>query len=414
MEVYQILFLVAIFLGLYTAIFSLLTIYERWGNHKTRVARTNLPSVCVVIPCFNEEQTLARTLDSVLALDYPKDLLEVVVVDDGSSDNTLQVAKSYKSKGVIVYAKKNGGKHTALNYALKRTKAEIVGALDADSTVAKNALRKIVWYFRDQDVMAVTPSMKIDSPKGLLRRIQSVEFVIGVLLRRVFADLGSQHVTPGPFTMYRMSFFEKHGLYRKAHMTEDIEVALRIQSKHYLIENATDAYVYTHGPGSWRGLYKQRIRWYYGFLSNILDYRHLFSREHGNLGLFILPMSFLSIGVLATIASYTLGRMIYNTAQNIYFYWLIGFDWRTMFELNLELFFLNTNIVSILGVAAFLGGLSVMLTARYFAQEKGLFLSYILFLLCYSWLYVFWWLAAFYHKIFNKKMSWGHKSKVGR
>ena len=343
------------------------------------------------------------------ALDYPKKLLEIIVVDDGSTDESYAIAKKL---GVKVYKKKNGGKHTALNYALKRTRAELVGALDADSEVAPDALLKIVTHFRNKKVMAVTPSMKIDSPKGVLRRIQSIEFIIGIFLRRIFADVGSQHVTPGPFTIYRREFFAQHGLYRAAHLTEDIEVALRIQSHHYLIENATDAYVYTHGPNTWRGLYKQRLRWYHGFLSNVWDYKHLFSREHGNLGLFVLPMSFISLAALSLVVLYTLIRTINSSIDLFYQYWLIGFDVWTIFELNLDVFFLNLSPVMILGFFTFCLSIFVLLISKHFSKETGIVASFVFFILFYSWLYVFWWGAALLHKLTGRSVSWGHKSEV--
>lgn len=260
-------------------------------------------------------------------------------------------------------------------------------------------MRKIVSHF-EKDVAAVTPSMKIVEPKGVLRRIQSIEFIIGIMLRRVFADVGSQHVTPGPFTMYKRSFFVEHGYYREAHMTEDIEVALRIQSKHFLIENATDAYVYTHGPSTWKGLYSQRLRWYNGFLSNIWDYRHLFSRSHGNLGLFILPMSFISLFLLSAVLAYTVLRGLTNAIQSAYEYWLIGFDFWTMLKWNFDSFFINTSPVALLGIFTFILSIIVMIVARHFSSEKKLFYSYLLFVIFYSWFYVFGGLLLCFTKYF--------------
>lgn len=402
-----IIFLTAIFIGLFSSTYMLLTTYENWGRHRTKKARKNLPSVCIIVPVLNEGEALRKTVHSLQLLDYPKELLEIMVVDDGSTDESYSLAKEL---GVTAYKKKNGGKHTALNYGLKRTAAELVGALDADSEVAPDALRKIVTRFRDNRVMAVTPSMKINTPKGILRRIQSVEFIIGIFLRRVFADVGSQHVTPGPFTIYRKEFFEKHGLYRSAHLTEDIEVALRIQSYDYLIENATDAYVYTHGPNSWKGLYRQRLRWYHGFLSNVWDYRHLFSRKHGNLGLFILPMSFISLAMLSLVISYTLFKTANTTIQNFYNYWLIGFDVWEIVELNFDLFFLNMSPVMLLGIVTFMLSVTMLLISRHYSGESKVAFSFVCFMLLYSWLYVFWWSAAFAHKILKRPVTWGHKS----
>lgn len=409
----NILFMIALFIGLYMTLYMLITIIENWGNHKTPRRKRNFPKVCIIVPCFNEENTLEKTMNSLLQLEYPKNKLEFIIVDDGSSDNTYNIALKYKSKGVKVYKKVNGGKHTALNFALKKTNAELVGALDADSTVAKDALIKITSYFSNKRVMAVTPSMIINKPKGILKRIQYSEYLLGCLLRRVFADVGSQHVTPGPFTIYKKEFFDKYGYYRKAHMTEDIEVALRIQTHNYLIENATDAYVYTHGPSTFYALYRQRLRWYAGFIKNILDYKHLFGPKHGNLGLFILPINFLSIGLMGTILVYTCYKLINSLIINIQKYLLINFDISKLFTLKFDTFFINSDPLTILGLVALILSITTIWLAKHFAKEKNIAYSYLLFTLFYTWLYVFWWAISLAHVCFKKKLTWGHKSVTG-
>lgn len=408
----NILFLTAVYIGLYTTLFMLITIIENWNNYRTK--KTNkYPSVCIIVPCFNEEETVSKTLDSLLELDYPKNKLEIVVVDDGSTDNTYNIALKYKTKGVKVYKKKNGGKHTALNYALERTNSEFAGALDADSTVAKDALRKIITYFTNKKVMAVTPSMIINKPKGFLRRIQYSEYLLGILLRRVFTDLGSQHVTPGPFTIYRKDFFKKFGGYREAHMTEDIEVALRIQTNNFIIENATDAYVYTHGPSTFYALYKQRLRWFSGFIRNVWDYNNLFGPKHGNLGMFVLPMSLFSVLLMSVVLGYTLIKMIYHFSLNMYKYWLIGFDVARMLDFRFDTFFINSDPLAIIGVVALTFSIILILLAKKFSNEKKILFSYLLFSIFYTWLYVFWWIVSAIHILIKKKMTWGHKSVTG-
>lgn len=178
---------------------------------------------------------------------------------------------------------------------MKKCSGELVGGLDADSFVTSKALKRMIGYFDDEDVMAVTPSLKVYKPKKVLQKIQMIEYLIGVFLRKIFALLGSINVTPGPFSIYRKSFFDKNGGWDEDNITEDIEIAFRIQSKNYLIENSETATVYTVSPASFKGLFSQRIRWYVGGLQNALDYRHLFGTKHGNLGLFILPGSFISV-----------------------------------------------------------------------------------------------------------------------
>ncbi len=400
------------FFGLYTAIFYLWTLLEHQEKARTTTRLARAPRVAVIVPCYNEARTVGTTIESLLALDYPRGKLEIIVVDDGSTDETSAVAKRYARHGVKVYRKRNGGKHTALNLGLSRTRAEFVAALDADSTVEPTALRRLLARFTDERVMAVTPSMKIRDPKGVLRRIQSVEFTMGIFLRRVFADLGSQHVAPGPFTVFRRKFFLEHGAYRAAHNTEDIEIALRIQSKRYQVENATDAYVSTHGPGTFKSLYKQRLRWYYGFLSNVLDYKHLFGKKYGNLGLFVLPSALLSIFLVIVSAGYVLGKMALDTWRQLSYYAAVGFDLWEMLELNFDVFFVDTSAVMFLAIVGLVTGLVVYLYARSLAQDReGWTLSYAFFFLFYWLLFGFWWFVAGLYKLFGGTVEWHDKSK---
>ncbi len=329
------IYAVALF-GIYTTLFFTFTVLERKEEEITKEEVNWFPKVCVIVPCYNEEDTVEKTVNSLLNLDYPEDKLEIVIVDDGSEDNTLEVAKQFEEDGVTVYHKENGGKHTALNYAWERTDAEIVGALDADSYVEPDALKKIIPYFQDEEVMSVTPALKIHPPETWLQIVQMIEYLVGIFLRKVFALLGSIHVAPGPFSMYRAEFFEEHGAWRKAYLTEDIELSLRIQDKQYHIENAPDANVYTIGPPTFKELYKQRLRWYYGFIQNVLDYKQLFSRKHGNLGVFVLPSAFISVFLVIATIFYTTWNLISTLWDKILLWNSINWDFAEMFELVLH------------------------------------------------------------------------------
>ena len=122
-----------------------------------------------------------------------------------------------------------------------------------------------------------------------------LEFLLGVYLRKVFAFLGSIHVTPGCGTIYRKSFFDETGPYQEGNLTEDIEVAFRIQTLDGIIENSIDAEVFTLGVRKFKPLLNQRLRWYKGFIDNTVMYKRIFGAKYGNLGMFILPCSFVSV-----------------------------------------------------------------------------------------------------------------------
>lgn len=295
----------ALFTSLYFEVFMLVSFIQSKMDRGARRILSfgelpHIPSVAIIVPCFNEEKTVASTIQSLLALDYPADKLEVIVVDDGSKDDTLAVAQMFAldHSRVRVFHKENGGKHSAMNYALEHTQAELIGCLDADSVVDVSALRHIAPIFENDRVAAVTPGILIKKPDNVLQHMQNAGYHLGVFNRFTLASLGSAFITPGPFSIFRTSVVRETGGWRHGHSTEDLEMALRIQHMGYLIGNAPRAIVYTGTPRTFRALFRQQVRWTYGFLRNAIDYRHMFgSRSYGNLGLVVLPMALLSIGI---------------------------------------------------------------------------------------------------------------------
>ena len=257
-----------------------------------------LPRVAVIIPCYNEEFTVSKTLDSLLALRYPQDLLSIVAVDDGSTDGTHAILNRYaRESGITTLAQENGGKWTALNRGLKETDAELIGCLDADSYVEPDALLEIVRALHaEPSAMAMTPAIKVFRPRGALGFMQKAEYEFGVLLRRVFADVGAQFITPGPFSFYRREVFDRVGPFKHGFNTEDLEMGLRMQAAGMKIGNSPRAIVWTSAPKTLPALFHQRVRWAYGFLRNSPSYGHLFfNMKNVALGFFVLPGTLLSI-----------------------------------------------------------------------------------------------------------------------
>ncbi|MFP4523489.1 MAG: glycosyltransferase [Candidatus Woesearchaeota archaeon] len=414
----NIVIFVAVFVGVFTSIYFLLTFLEIKKKNQLFLGESKrCPCVTICVPCYNEEKTVIKTLRSLCNLKYNKKQLEIIVVDDGSKDKTYVKAKAFAkanpSYDIKVFKKKNGGKYTALNFALKKSRGKFFGALDADSFVEEKALLRIMKLFENKDITAVTPSMKIFKPRGLLQRVQQVEYLFGIFLRKVFAGLGAIHVTPGPFSIYRKSFFDKYGGFTKAFHTEDIEMALRAQSHHKVIDNAIDAYVYTVGPNTWKGLWKQRIRWYVGFIKNIMIKPHLLSKKHGNLGLIMIPSSFISVFIASFILFYTSITFITNGTRSLINWAAINFSFFN-FTFVPDPFFINTSTAAILGGISLLFGLVMILIAQQISGEKlrHLVWSYILFILTYWIFYALWWIVSFLHVIFTKKdLGWGHKSE---
>jgi len=344
----------SIFFFLYMSILLLLVLWENKNRIYKPKLRKNHPNVCIIVPCFNEEKTIVKTVHSLLRLDYPRDKLEILVIDDGSTDKTFQKAKLLeKYKQVKVFHKKNGGKYTALNYGLSKTKAEFVGCLDADSFVDSHALKLMIPHFINPKIMAVTSSVKIHQPKGALQRIQKIEFIFGIFLRKVFASLNSITVAPGPFTIFRKKAFDKLGPFRHGHNTEDLEIAFRIQSKNYQIANTPNACVYTVGPSSFKKLYQQRKRWYHGLSKNGWDYRSLmFNKKYGDLGVFVFPGIFLSILIFLFVSFYTIFQFTQYVINRFIIWRAVEFN-LSQLVFRFDWFFINTQLYVLLFILLF-------------------------------------------------------------
>ncbi len=306
---------VCLFIALYFEVFLLISFLEKRPSKKNSTLPRHYPVVSMLVPCFNEEKTLAGTIESLLALQYPKEQLEIVVIDDGSKDSTAQIGRAYAEKypGQVSFLhKENGGKYTALNLGIAQSRGGIIGCLDADSFVAKDALIEAVKRFEDDPTaMAIAPAMKVFEPRKMLELMQNVEYTFGIFYKKMFDNLSAINVLPGPFSLYKREVFEKIGVFRHAHNTEDMEIAFRMQANHLRIVNAHTAFVYTTVPKTVRTLLKQRTRWSQGFLQNARDYNYMFfNRKFGNFGMLVLPFA-LSAFVAGI---YTSLYMVYNFA----------------------------------------------------------------------------------------------------
>ena len=398
----------AVFFGIFSTNLYLLTLYENKDKLISPKPK-KMRNVTIIVPAFNEEGRIKRTIDSLLSLDYPKDLLEVIIVDDGSTDSTFNEMKNYASGMVKVFHKSNGGKASALNFGIEHSTGEIIVSLDADSFVDRNALINMVGYFDDEKCMAVTPSLKIWKPRNILQRVQFIEYMFGVFLRKACACLGCINVTPGPFSAYRRSFFKECGGYQEGNLTEDIEIALRLQSRNYTIENAQNAYVYTPGPPKFMPLFKQRLRWYLGFMNNVIDYRHLFSRKYGTLGVFFMPSAFLAVALAIVTVSYSLGLLAKNVYRGVLELSAINFDVVSLIDISsfkLSAFHLPNALTMITVMSLAIAFLTIYLARKMTEDKDKLAASLACSVLLYAPLFALWWAAAIAYKLSRKKFKW--------
>lgn len=401
---------VTFFFALYFEVFMLINFFEKRDTLRIEENKisTTFPSVTIIVPVFNEENTVTKTVFSLLKLDYPKDKLKIIVVNDGSTDQTSNVIKRFRNhKRVEIISQTNGGKYTALNAGIRITTTNLVGCLDADSFVLPDTLKKIVPYFENKKIMAVTPAIKIHQPNRFVSQVQNNEYDLGIFMKKCFSLIGSITVTPGPFSIFRKEVFDTLGLFRKAHHTEDLEIAMRMQKNFYQITNAHNALVYTAGPTTIKKLYRQRVRWISGFLANTIDYRDIFFKpKYKHLGLFTLPMAIISI-LLFFVSVGFLGWNIFKNIQNkITEIESVGFSW-PWHGFHFDWFFLNTDSKVFLSIVLFAGTILLIMYGRKISEKKTRFSIHTLYFpFVYAILSILWLSKAVYNTARMKETSW--------
>ncbi|HSU80049.1 MAG TPA: polysaccharide deacetylase family protein, partial [Candidatus Angelobacter sp.] len=286
------LFYSAILLGLLRlALFVFLSRKQVKRSKETYVDPHFTPYVSVVIAAYNEEKVICKTINSILSSDYPA--FEVLVIDDGSKDNTATVVQdTYATHPLVRLIKKtNGGKSSAVNIGFKEAKGEIVVALDADTLIAENAISLLSNHFKNEEVAAVSGNVKVGNKGNLLTNWQHIEYVTGFNLeRRAFAALNCITVVPGAIGAWRKKAVEEAGYFKEDTLAEDTDITLTLLRHGKKIEFEEKAYAFTEVPEDIKSLAKQRYRWVYGTLQCLWKHRNaLFNKKHYSLGFIGLP-----------------------------------------------------------------------------------------------------------------------------
>jgi poly-beta-1,6-N-acetyl-D-glucosamine synthase len=256
----------------------------------------SLPFVSILVPAYNEQTVISRTLNSLINTKYPKK--EIIVIDDGSTDLTRFVASGFKKDGVKVVSKPNGGKASALNFGLLFAKGEIVITIDADSMVTRDAVDEIVKAMANNpEVVAVAGNIKVLNSRSILCRIQELEYTMAInTIRRAFAYFGSVMVIPGAFGAFRKQSVINVGGYDTDTLTEDFDVTIKLLKTRGAVSSSSAANAFTEVPSSWKILYKQRIRWGTGTFQTILKHKDIFNNpRYGKLHSFVFPIMLFSL-----------------------------------------------------------------------------------------------------------------------
>lgn len=329
-------------------------------EEKEKRKLTKFPRVSVLVPAYNEEKSIVATLKSLINLNYPKEKLQIIVINDGSTDRTREKVEEIISKNkdidMILLNQENQGKAASLNNALKIAKGKFFACLDADSVVDRRSLKKMLYVYqreRNKDLAIVTPALKVGKPKTLIQKLQRLEYLVALFVARLMSHLDCIYVAPGPFSLYRRNIIKKLGGFSEDNLTEDMEIAYRVQSHNYQLKQCFDAYVYTTAPANPKQLYKQRNRWFKGGFLNVLLYKKmLMNKAYGDFGLVQMSINLFTFFLSVSALSFFFYYLIWPILLNLKDLWVVRFDFlpymKDIFNFNFHILNINITITFVL------------------------------------------------------------------
>ena len=247
----------------------------KYCNHK----------VSIIIPAYNEESVIVQSAKSIMKQTYP--YIEIIVVDDGSSDYTYKRAKVLEfdngHRSLKVLRKTNAGKANAINYGMEHSSGDLIMVVDADSALSDNAIELMVSYFQDPEIGAVAGSVYVSNQDNILTRLQALEYIEGLnMVRNGQAFLKMVTIIPGPIGIFRKDALVDVGGYDSDTFAEDCDLTLKLIEKGYKIDFEPDALAITEAPDQLLDLIKQRYRWTRGILQSIRKHSHYLWKLNSN------------------------------------------------------------------------------------------------------------------------------------
>jgi len=259
----------------------------RWGKKKNEACSTSigaLPMVSIIVPIKDEERVVDRLLKALLRLDYPTEKMEILIVEDGSSDKTVEICmeyvRRYPDQVRLLRKPTSNGKPSALNYALKHAKGEIVAFFDADNVPEPDALKRAINYFADHSVAAVQGRLcSINADENMLAKFVSYEDAVwceAYLRGKDVLDL-FVHLK-GSCQFIRYDILTKVGGFDEDALSEDMELSARLAENGYRIRYAPDVCAWQEMPADLTQLFKQRVRWFRGTMETAFKYGRLMTK----------------------------------------------------------------------------------------------------------------------------------------
>ena len=258
-------------------------------NHLERddAEPTSLPPVTILVPAYNEGAVIQGSIRSLLQLDYPR--YEILVIDDGSKDDTTVKASAYAGEHgratVRVITKPNGGKARALNTGIAQATSEFILCMDGDSALHPQTLRRAIRHFQDPAIGAVAGSVKVVNRTNLLSSLQALEYIEGLnMVRAAQGFFRLVNIIPGPIGIFRKSALEKVGCYDHDTFAEDCDLTLKLLLEGWQVNYEPGAIAYTEAPEKMLDLLKQRYRWTRGILQAISKHKRRLVDPRGGFG----------------------------------------------------------------------------------------------------------------------------------
>ena len=387
---------------------ALLTEKDEMFKYRKLNKNEDPPKVSIIVPAYNEEETIEQSIKSLKKIDYPKDKLEIIIVNDGSRDNTGKIVNKLKGKRIIFLDnKENRGKATSLNQGIKASTGEFVGCKDADSEVQSDIIKKTIPYFKDKKVGAVAVTVEVKNAKNFLQKIVEIEYIMGLSLAlKMLSFFNAVHVTPGPFSIYRKEVLEKIGMFDPKNITEDLEIAYRIHKGGYKIACCIATKVRTITPETFKSLYRQRKRWYSGALYTINQHRDIVLNPRIGYFSYIVPYTFLLIFFGLFLFGFSIYLGASHFAKSLSLFSLTGFNFLSYITFN-EFDILTLSTLTFFGITAiattiFSAYVCMKLTEKVIKKK---FVGFIGFIFLF-FLYQIFWASSIFTVLFRKKVDW--------
>ena len=294
------------------------------------------PFVSIIVPVYNEGVTLKNSIKSLLNLDYKN--YEIIIVNDGSTDDSKEIAESfvgyqpgvYNKIKVQLINKANSGKAKALNAGIQYSQAEFVLCMDGDSILSPVTLKNAIRHFADENVGAVAGNVKIQNRKKWLTDLQALEYVEGLnLARSAQGHIRMVNIIPGPIGIFRKEALREAGFYSSDTFAEDTDITLKILSLGWKIEYEPSSWALTEAPVTVHQLLKQRYRWTRGILQAIRKHKKYLYNPTLNFyntivlwSMFYESLVWPAMNIFANL--FFIFVAVFNDMSSLIFYWWCG------------------------------------------------------------------------------------------